>query len=84
MYVCLCHDIKDRQIATALHQGVDTLDKLKAALGVATCCGCCEPFVAEMVAAHHADLALLDQLATDADTAQSNTTQRLEKLAKPA
>lgn len=49
MYVCICRDIKDSQIKTAIHQGMDTIDKLKRALDVATCCGCCEPMVQDLL-----------------------------------
>ena len=45
MYVCICNEVKEKQIKTAIAAGIDTLDGLKAALDVATCCGCCEPMV---------------------------------------
>ena len=45
MYVCICNEVKEKQIKTAIAAGIDTLDGLKSALDVATCCGCCEPMV---------------------------------------
>lgn len=52
MYVCICHDIKDSQLKTAMTQGIDTMDALKETLGVATCCGCCEPMVQDLLDEH--------------------------------
>lgn len=64
MYVCICHDIKDSQIACAISQGVDTLDALKASLGVATCCGCCEPMVQDLLDEHAPKVIAVDALAS--------------------
>ena len=66
MYVCICNDVKEKQIKTAIASGVDTLDGLKQALDVATCCGCCEPMVNDYLDEHHAaagDSELISQLA---------------------
>ena len=52
MYVCICNDVKDKQIKTAIAAGIDTLEGLKAALDVATCCGCCEPMVNDYLEEH--------------------------------
>lgn len=52
MYVCICHSVKDSQIKTAINQGVDTLEKLQNELLVATCCGCCQPMVQDLLAEH--------------------------------
>lgn len=49
MYVCICHDVKDTQIKTAIHQGQDSLTKLQSSLQVGTCCGCCLPTVTELL-----------------------------------
>ncbi|MDO5651000.1 MAG: (2Fe-2S)-binding protein [Moraxella sp.] len=53
MYVCICHDIKDTQIKTAMQQGLDTMESLQSTLQVATCCGCCEPMVQDLLDEHH-------------------------------
>lgn len=66
MYVCICNDVKEKQIKTALASGVDTMDGLKNALDVATCCGCCEPMVQDYLDEHHAmraDVDMINQLA---------------------
>lgn len=66
MYVCICNDVKEKQIKTALASGVDTMEGLKSALDVATCCGCCEPMVQDYLDEHHsmqADAGMINQLA---------------------
>lgn len=66
MIVCICNDVKDRQIKAAMASGVDTMAALKDTLDVATCCGCCEPMVNDLLEAHHADMVdinLVNQLA---------------------
>ncbi len=59
MYVCLCNDVKEKQIQAAIASGVDTLEGLKQTLDVATCCGCCEPMVNDYLEEHYAKLELL-------------------------
>lgn len=54
MYVCICHDVKDTQIKTAMRQGIDTMESLQCTLSVGTCCGCCVPMVQELIEEHHA------------------------------
>lgn len=63
MYVCICQDINDHQINNAIHQGVDSLDKLKETLGVATCCGCCEPMVQDLLEDYHNHATAIDAMA---------------------
>ncbi len=43
MYVCNCNAITDREIRAAASLGDVTFDDLRRDLGVATCCGKCEP-----------------------------------------
>jgi bacterioferritin-associated ferredoxin len=43
MYVCNCNAITDREIRAAASLGGVTFDDLRRDLGVATCCGKCEP-----------------------------------------
>lgn len=43
MYVCVCRAITDREIRAAVRDGVATFGELQARLGVASCCGRCEP-----------------------------------------
>ena len=59
MYVCICNDVKEKQIKAAIASGIDTLDGLKDTLDVATCCGCCEPMVNDYLEEHHAKLEVL-------------------------
>ena len=41
MYICICNQVNDRQIADAVRGGARSLDDLRCALDVATCCGKC-------------------------------------------
>ncbi len=41
MYVCICNAVTDKQIRRARSEGLDTLEDLREALGVATGCGTC-------------------------------------------
>lgn len=41
MYVCVCHQVSDKDIHRAVDRGVDTLESLGKELNVATCCGRC-------------------------------------------
>lgn len=49
MYVCVCNAVTDRQIRAAAEAGAETLADLSAALGVATCCGCCATLASEVL-----------------------------------
>lgn len=63
MYVCICHDVKDAQIKTALAQGVNGMDGLQETLSVGTCCGCCIPMVQDLVDEHQANFVAIDVMA---------------------
>lgn len=41
MIVCLCHRVSDRDIAQAVHTGVDNFDVLQDETRVASSCGSC-------------------------------------------
>ena len=43
MYVCICNAVTDREIRSAVSLGIRTMGDLKRDLGVASCCGKCEP-----------------------------------------
>ncbi len=49
MYVCLCNAVTEREIRQAAALGVTDLQQLKDGLGVATCCGACEPCAREIL-----------------------------------
>lgn len=63
MYVCICHDIKDTQINTAMTQGINTLQGLQDALQVGTCCGCCIPMVKDLIDEHQTNFTVIDAMA---------------------
>lgn len=64
MYVCICHDVKDTQIKTALAAGVDGVQGLQETLLVGTCCGCCIPMVQDLVEEHKACTIGIDVMAS--------------------
>ena len=49
MYVCICAAVSDRQIASAIERGADSLERLGMELGVGLRCGCCRPAMQEML-----------------------------------
>jgi bacterioferritin-associated ferredoxin len=49
MYVCICAAVSDRQIASAVAAGADSLEKLGMQLGVGTGCGCCRETAQRML-----------------------------------
>lgn len=55
MYVCVCNAVTDNEIREAYADGAHTMDALQDELGVATCCGCCEPTVREILATCRAE-----------------------------
>lgn len=57
MYVCLCHQVTDRQIRSAVEQGSSSLRDLATELKVATCCGKCRPLAESLLEAGAAETA---------------------------
>ena len=49
MYVCNCNGITEREILAAASLGCASFDELQRDLGVATCCGKCEPAARALV-----------------------------------
>jgi bacterioferritin-associated ferredoxin len=43
MYICICNAITEREVRGAVSLGCKSIRDLKSDLGVATCCGKCEP-----------------------------------------
>lgn len=43
MYICICNAVTEREIQGAIELGSRSLSDLKRDLGVAGCCGKCEP-----------------------------------------
>jgi bacterioferritin-associated ferredoxin len=43
MIVCICNNVSDRDIRRAVAGGMRTMTQLRRNLGVATCCGKCDP-----------------------------------------
>lgn len=63
MYVCICHDVKDTQIKTALSSGVSGMKGLQESLSVGTCCGCCVPMDQDLIDEHQANVIAIDVMA---------------------
>jgi bacterioferritin-associated ferredoxin len=49
VYVCLCNGVTDGQIREAAQQGARSVLDLQSCLGVATSCGRCQPYAAELL-----------------------------------
>jgi bacterioferritin-associated ferredoxin len=49
MYVCICNGVTDREIRQCAELGARTVDELRDSLGVASCCGKCEPAAREVL-----------------------------------
>lgn len=54
MYVCICHDITDKDIKHAISSGHTDLNRIMQATSAGSCCGACIPFVNDFIDAHHA------------------------------
>ena len=52
MIVCVCNNISDREIRQAMEFGITSMDELRDALGVATCCGQCFSCAEEILNEH--------------------------------
>ena len=48
MYICICNAVTDREIRGAASLGA-SLEDIKRDMGVASCCGKCEPDVRRIV-----------------------------------
>lgn len=47
MYVCICKNVTEKDIKRAVRDGACSFDCLQERLEVSTCCGQCEPVVAD-------------------------------------
>lgn len=52
MIVCICHNVSDKAIRSALEAGATTLQEIRAQLNVGNCCGKCNSFAKTLVRAH--------------------------------
>lgn len=50
MYVCVCGAVTERQIRSAVRNGVVTFQQLRRELPVARCCGRCKPLAKAILA----------------------------------
>ncbi len=49
MIVCHCRAISDRTIRASIREGATSLDAVSSETGASTCCGGCEPTVAQIL-----------------------------------
>jgi bacterioferritin-associated ferredoxin len=49
VFICVCNGVTEEQIRNAVCAGASTLPELGACLGVATGCGCCRTFAAQVL-----------------------------------
>lgn len=42
MIVCVCHNISESEIRSAIHRGLDDMHALRDNLGIGSCCGKCK------------------------------------------
>ncbi|KFN47734.1 bacterioferritin-associated ferredoxin [Arenimonas composti] len=54
MYVCICHGVTDSDIRAAAEAGVTTVSELTMRTGLASGCGSCGDYAAELLAEHRA------------------------------
>ena len=51
MIVCICHNVSDKAIRSAVADGAGTLQAVRAQLNVGSCCGKCLPCAKTLVRA---------------------------------
>jgi len=49
MYVCVCKAVTDKQITSAISEGICTRKQLFQCLGVGRDCGKCQPHIKELI-----------------------------------
>lgn len=49
MYVCVCNAISNKRITKAVADGHTSFEAVAAELGVANCCGRCEPLARQVI-----------------------------------
>ncbi len=59
MYICICHQITDRQIRRALEQGASTLGEVQLQLPVGGCCGRCVDSARTLIAEQQGGLSVV-------------------------
>lgn len=52
MYICLCKQVTDKQIETAIQDGANSIKAIQEELGASTQCGCCMDTIKDMIAEH--------------------------------
>jgi len=48
MFVCVCRQVKESDIAVAIDNGAATFAEIQYATGTSTCCGQCRDFAEEV------------------------------------
>jgi bacterioferritin-associated ferredoxin len=82
--VCMCKNVNERAIRTAIENGACSVREVGAATGAGTGCGCCRGVIAGLVALH-APGASFDRLRMSGpwDVVAANAPPRLVALSAP-
>jgi len=48
MFVCLCQQVRESDIANAIERGAASFDEVQMQTGASTCCGQCSDFAKEV------------------------------------
>jgi bacterioferritin-associated ferredoxin len=49
MIVCICRRVSDKTIRAAIQDGAQSVQEIALATRAGTGCGCCQPYIAEMI-----------------------------------
>lgn len=49
MYVCICHEVTERDVIHAVKEGASSVEDLRNKLNVASSCGRCEEFAEKCI-----------------------------------
>lgn len=55
MIVCICHNINERTISSAIQAGANNIPALQAHTGAGTCCGTCQSRLESLIEQHAAE-----------------------------
>ncbi|NMP16143.1 hypothetical protein HII16_07320 [Thalassotalea sp. Y01] len=63
MFVCICHQITEADLANAVEQGANTMKEIRDQLSVASQCGKCVQFAKQVLAEHNCNYDLAVKVA---------------------
>ncbi|QBY04132.1 hypothetical protein E2K93_06920 [Thalassotalea sp. HSM 43] len=63
MFVCICHQITESDLANAVEQGANTMKEIREQLNVASQCGKCVQFAKQVLEEHNCNYDLAVKVA---------------------